>query len=418
MAPLGRSFAVRLAAIAVAGVALRALYLLTIGRHVTGIGDWWFYHWQANDLAAGRGFVEPYRLRFDHVDLPSAGHPPLYPLVLSAVSALGGTGTLSHRALGLLLGPVTIVLVGLLGRRAGGERIGLLAAGLCAAYPLMVATDGALMSETLYAPLVAGLLLAAWRLLERPGRGVALVAGALLGLAALTRSEALLLLPLLLWPVAWRGGPGWPARAALATLACVLVIAPWTIRNAAVFGRFVPISNNDATVIAGANCATTYHGVDMGGWDINCISQRRLDNEAAQAAVWRDEGLTYAREHAGRLPVVLAVRLLRVWDLYQPRRQVGFAEGRERRVTQAGVVVYFALVALGIGGAAALRRRGRPLLVLLAPAAAVCVAALIGYGVPRLRFAFELPLLVLAAAGAIALWDARPARVRRRERVA
>jgi ABC-type uncharacterized transport system permease subunit len=56
--------------------------------------------------------------------------------------------------------------------------------------------------------------------------------------------------------------------------------------------------------------------------------------------------------------------------------------------------------------------------VLLAPAAAVCVAAVIGYGVPRLRFAFEIPLLVLAAAGAAALWDARPARARRRERVA
>jgi hypothetical protein len=37
----------------------------------------------------------------------------------------------------------------------------------------------------------------------------------------------------------------------------------------------------------------------------------------------------------------------------------------------------------------------------------VCVAALIGYGVPRLRFAFELPLLVLAASGAVAAWDAR-----------
>jgi hypothetical protein len=213
------------------------------------------------------------------------------------------------------------------------------------------------------------------------------------------------------WPIAFRGGPGGWRRAAAATAACAVVLAPWAIRNAAAFGRFVPISNNDSTVVAGANCGLTYAGVNLGGWDIRCISPRRLDNEAAQAAIWRDEGLTYAREHAGRLPVVLAVRLLRVWDLWQPRRQVEFAEGRERHTTQGGVAFYYLLCALAIGGVLALRRRGVPLLVLLAPALAVCAAALVGYGVPRLRFAFEIPLLVLAATGLLAAWDARRRRV-------
>ena len=76
-----------------------------------------------------------------------------------------------------------------------------------------------------------------------------------------------------------------------------------------------------------------------------------------------------------------------------------FAEGRQRRVEQAGVAVYFASSCSASLGALALRRRGRPLLVLLAPAVAVCVAAVLGYGVPRLRHAFEIPLMVLAAAG-------------------
>ena len=412
MARLGRRFTVDLAIIAAFGLALRVVYLATVGRSVTGIGDWWFFHWQANELAHGNGFVEPFRLQFEGLRLPSAGHPPLYPLVLSVVSLLGGESTMAHRAVGLPLGAVTIVLVGLLGRRAGGPRVGLVAAAICAVYPLMIATDGALMSETLYGPLIAATLLAAWRMLDAPGTGIALLTGAAIGLAALTRSEALLLLPVLAWPVAVRGGPGWPARAALVTAACVLVIAPWTIRNFVVFDHLVPISNNDATVIAGANCGLTYHGVNMGGWDIRCISTRRLDNEAAQAAVWRDEGLAYARDHAGRLPVVMATRLLRVWDLWQPRRQVMFAEGRQRRVTQAGVAVYFVLVALAIGGVLELRRRGRPLLVLLAPAVAVCIAAVIGYGVPRLRHSSEIALMVLAAAVVVAVWDRRRVGVR------
>ena len=413
MSRLGRHFTVHLAAIAVAGVALRVVYLLTIGRSVTGIGDWWFYHWQANAIAYGLGFVEPFRLQFDHVRLASAGHPPLYPLLLSAVSLVGGDSVMAHRAVGVPLGAVTIVLVGLLGRRAGGERVGLVAAAICAVYPLMVATDGALMSETLYGALIAATLLAAARLLDRPGAWIALATGAGIGLAALTRSEALLLVPLLAWPVSVAGGPGWPLRAAVAAAGCALVIAPWTIRNAVTFGELVPISNNDATVIAGANCGLTYRGENMGAWDIRCISERRLDDEAAQAKVWRDEGLDYARDHAGRLPAVAAVRLLRVWDLWQPRRQVMFAEGREKRVTKAGVAVYFLLCALAIAGAAALWRRGRILLVLLAPALAVCIAAVIGYGVPRLRHGFEIPLMVLAAAGAVAMVE----RLRERRRV-
>jgi hypothetical protein len=265
------------------------------------------------------------------------------------------------------------------------------------------------MSETLYGPLVAVALLAAWRMLDRPGPWIALATGAAIALAALTRSEALLLLVVLAWPVAWRGGAGWPLRAALSTLACALVLAPWAIRNADRFGAFVPISTNDSTVLAGANCPLTYHGIDLGGWNIECISKRRDDNEADQAAIWRREATDYAREHAGRLPVVGAVRLLRVWDLWQPRRQVMFAEGRQRRVEQAGVAVYFAFLVLGALGAVALHRRGVTLLVLLAPAVAVCIAAVLGYGIPRLRHGFEIPLLVLAAAGILRLVDARRA---------
>ncbi len=407
-----RDFALRLAVVAGLGVALRALYLLTLARDTVGIGDWWFYHWQANDLAAGLGFVEPFRLRLEGLELPSAGHPPLYPLVLAGISwVFDGVGPLAHRALGLGFGAATIVLVGLLGRRAGGPRIGLVAAGICAAYPAMIGVDGALMSETLYGALIAGALLAAWTLLDRPSPGLAAGLGVLLGLAALTRSEALALVPLLAWPVAWRAGrDGRWLRMAATAAACALVVAPWTIRNLVAFDALVPISTNDSTVLAGANCPITYAGENLGGWDIRCISRRQEDNEARQAAIWRDEGLEHAREHAGRLPVVLVVRLLRVWDLWQPRRQVLFAEGRHIRMQQAAVAAWFLLVPLAAAGALALRRRGRPLVILLVPFLMVCLSTLVGYGAPRLRHAAEIPLVVLAAAGALAVLDAWRAR--------
>lgn len=405
------SFRARLAAVAGAGVVVRVVYLLTIARDVTGIGDWHFYHRQANLIAQGLGFVDPFQLDLGN-DGPSAGHPPLYPLALAGLSALGADSTLWHRALGLPLGALTIVLVGLLARRLGGDRAGLLAAAIAAAYPVFVAVDGALMSETLYSPLVAGVLLCALVSVRAPSALLAVCTGALIGLAALTRSEALLLVPLLAIPVALAAPARRLALAAAATAACALVVAPWTLRNAAAFDRLVPVSTNDATVIAGANCDLTYRGHDLGAWNIRCISPRRHRDEARQAEVWRQEGVAYARDHPARLPVVAAVRLLRVWDLWQPRRQVEFAEGRHRRVQQAGIAVYFLLSALAVAGLAALRRTGRrrELLVLLAPAAVVCVTAVTGYGVTRLRHAVEVPLVVLAALGLLAVADRLRAR--------
>lgn len=400
----------RLAGIVLAGVALRALYLLTVGRDVTGIGDWWFYHWTANDLADGKFFVEPFRLRFEDKTLPSAGHPPLYPLLLAPISLLGGDGVLWHRAAGLVFGGVTIALMGVLGRRVGGERLGLAAAAVCAFYPLMIVVDGALMSETAYTPLVVLVLLVAWSLLERPRLAASAGLGALIGLAALTRSEALLLLPLLAWPVAWRGGAGWLRRALVAALACGAVLAPWTIRNAIEFGHLIPISINDSTVLRGANCPATYAGEDIGFWRADCIPPRRFDNEGEQAAAWRSQGLAYLREHAGRLVVVVPVRVLRTVSLYQPRRQVLFAEGRWIRGEQAAIASFWALALFAIVGAVALRRAGTPLLVFLAPGLVVLVSVVIGYGHPRLRHAFEPSLMLLGAAGMLtvakALWPA------------
>jgi hypothetical protein len=186
------------------------------------------------------------------------------------------------------------------------------------------------------------------------------------------------------------------------------VLAPWTIRNAVAFERFIPVSTNDATVIAGANCDLTYHGNDLGAWNIACISERRHRDEARQAEVWRREGTEYARDHAGRLPVVAAVRLLRVWDLWQPRRQVEFAEGRHRGVQQAGIGVYFLLAALALFALATSLRRTwsrRELWVVVAPAVMACATAVTGYGVSRLRHAAELSLVVVAAAGMLLLAD-------------
>jgi 4-amino-4-deoxy-L-arabinose transferase-like glycosyltransferase len=394
------SFRVRLAAIVAGAVALRLLYVLVLARHVPMAGDSQFFNAEANLVANGKGYVEPFVEAAYGISVPTAAHPPLYPTVLAGMSFLGFDGVLAHRALGALLGGGTIVLIALLGRRIGGERVGLVAAAVAALYPLLVAADGAPMSESLYGLLIAACLLVALKLREHRTVRLAAALGALIGLAALTRSEALLLLVLVGLPLTGRALK--PAVALIA--ACVLVLTPWTIRNWSAFDRFTLISHNDSTVLAGANCAKAYYGSDLGGWRFDCISPRRTFREGVQAARWRREGIDYATGHAGRWPALVPVRVLRTWDLWQPRRQVESAEGRARWAEIAGVAAYYLLLPLAIGGGVLLWRRNRGMAaILLAPALLVTLSSAIGYGNPRFRHAFELSIVVLAALALVTL---------------
>ena len=235
-----RSFRARLAGIVALGVALRLVYVLAIAPSTAIFTDGFFFHFVGKALADGHGYVNPADLFFKGHSVPTAGHPPLYTFVIAAATKLGVTGDEAQRSLGCLFGAATIVLVGLLGRRVGGDRVGLVAAALAAVYPLLIAADGALMSETLYGPLIALALLAAYRLRDEPGARRAVVLGLVIGLATLTRPEALLLLPLLALP-------GWRWRwFAVACVAAAVVVLPWTARNWSAFDRPVLVSTTTA----------------------------------------------------------------------------------------------------------------------------------------------------------------------------
>lgn len=407
MSLLRGSFRARLAAIVAGAVALRLLYVLVLARHVPMAGDSQFFHAEANLVADGRGYIEPFVDAAYDIQVPTAAHPPLYPTLLAGLSLFGGDGLLAQRALGAFVGGAVIVVIALLGRRLGGKRVGLLAALVAALYPLLIAADGAPMSESLYGLVVGLSLLVALKLQQRRSVGRAAALGALIALAALARSEALLLLVLVGLPLALTGGQTGRVKRGLALLAAAaVVLAPWTIRNLSEFGRPTLISHNDSTVLAGANCAKTYHGQDLGGWRFDCISQRKTLKEAVQAATWRREGIDYALDHAGRWPAVVPVRVLRTWDLWQPRRQASSAEGRAKWAEGAGVIAYFLLLPFTIAGVVLLRRRERTAtLIMLSPALLATISSVIGYGLPRFRHAFELSIVVLAALALVTLFD-------------
>jgi hypothetical protein len=262
---------------------------------------------------------------------------------------------------------MTVVGVGLLGRALAEPRIGLLAATFAAVYPLLIVPDGALLSETLYGPVIIVVLAAGLALARRPGARRAAALGLAVGPAALVRAEAIGFLIVLALPLAWVG-PGGAARALrlITTLACALVVvAPWVIRNENALGT-ATLSTNDGVTLASSNCALTYHGPKLGGFDMACMPARMTGNEAQQDAALRRRGLRYVRDHVSRLPLVVLARLARDWGLWHPFQEFT-PEGRSLTVSNVGVVIYYPLAALAVVGAWALRWRRAELWVLLAP---------------------------------------------------
>jgi 4-amino-4-deoxy-L-arabinose transferase-like glycosyltransferase len=392
-------FRLALLGIVAVGVVIRVVYTLVESPWPPpGLDDQFYFSALPKLLADGHGFVAPFKVYFQHVTVATAEHPPLYSVVLAGPALIGLDSADAFRLAGSVFGAGTIALVGLLGRRLAGDRAGLIAAGIAAIYPTLVAADGALMSETLYGLLTAASLLAAYRLVDAPGAGRAAVLGALVALTALTRGEALVLLPLVLIPVVWRRG-AWQRdglrAAGVALVAFLIVLTPWTARNWIVFNRPVAIATNSGTAVAGANCAVTYASGDhLGGWYPPCIKEHPGKNEAEHHAEALKDGVRYADHHLGRLPVVLAARLGRVWSVYKP---FAIPEGRSVRVQKVGVIAFFLLVPFGVAGYFLLRRRGEVTWILLAPFIIVAVTALTTYGNLRFREPAEIALVVLAA---------------------
>jgi len=400
----------RLALIAAAGLVLRVLCVAFLGPGNEGPlpGDVAYFHVMANLLADGVGYVNPRTVAEGMGEIPSAEHPPLWPLLLAGASEVGFTGPVSHRLVGAPVGAAVIVVVGLLGRRVGGDPVGLVAAGATALFPSFIAADGSLMSETLYGGLVGAVLLAALRLRERPSLPRAAVMGAAVGLAALTRAEAVALLVILVLPLILRLEPRRRlAIGAVVVGAALVVLAPWAIRNTTTFDRPVLVSTNDGSAILGANCDLTYGGPQLGFWTPACFQPVSSANEGLQAARWRSDGLRYAADHPARLlGVVVPVRLLRTLGVWAPLSEDNVPEGRVAAVSRAGQVLYYLLLLpLGVGGMLMLGRsgRGQTLLILSSPLILMLAVTVSTYGYARFRHVGEVALVVFASFAAVQL---------------
>jgi hypothetical protein len=288
---------------------------------------------------------------------------------------------------------------------AGAERIGLLAASIAAVYPNLWVNDSLVMSETLVIVLVASALYVALGHHADPTISSGAVLGAIGGLAALTRSETVLLIPgfaCVSWLVCRRRRqPTWPALAIL--LAGCATLLPWTTYNLSRFDEPVLLSTNDGNTLLGANCDRSYYD-DVGGWDIRCLG--RLDpreDASTRSQRRREAALDYVGDHLERVPVVVAARIGRLVDVYGLRSMVANDAGEEkaRWAVWAGIVTWWLLAPAAVAGWVGLARaRVGARWWLAVPCLAVLATAVAFYGAHRIRAPAE-PAVVLLAAVAI-----------------
>jgi hypothetical protein len=112
----------------------------------------------------------------------------------------------------------------------------------------------------------------------------------------------------------------------------------------------------------------------------------------------REKGTRYARNHWTRLPIVVAAREGRAWNLFRPFQQVHLdARDSEVWVFRLGLFAYWALAGTAIIGAIILRRRHVRLWPLVVFIVTVAIAIAASFGYTRYRAPADVSIVLLAS---------------------
>ena len=395
---VGRDFRRNLTTIVALGALLRIIrFVATKWDKRLLLNDSLYYSAQAQQLAHGVWFREVF------VDQPGAEHGPLTSTLMAIVS-WGNDPFNRQRMVTIVCGVATVAIIGVIGRRIGGDRVGLIAAAVAAVYANLWVNDGLVMSESVSCLVIS---LTMWALLtwvDRPRLRTAVLIGGAAGLGALARSELVLFIPaaaLLMWAIGRRSGSRPWTHVAIAGGVTVALILPWTIFNFARFDQPVLLTTNEGPAWLGANCDPTYYGEVQGGWSLLCLvndpGNRPGEDTSARSARQRREAVSYVRHHLTSVPRVVLQRVGRALDLYALGNMVSgdAGEERERWASWAGIVSFWILAPLAAFGATRTRRRDRA--VLLIPVVIASATTVMIYGGHRIRSCAEPSIVVLAA---------------------
>lgn len=126
--------------------------------------------------------------------------------------------------------------------RLWSRPVAVLTAGICAVHPVAIWYTGRVWIETMSMFLFTAIIAGTLYFTLKPNAKRAVLLGGILGAAPLCKSVFLpyvFLVPFLMWML--KKDRGRLGLAAVAMLCAIVVIAPWTIRNWKLTGRFIPV---------------------------------------------------------------------------------------------------------------------------------------------------------------------------------
>lgn len=395
----------------------------------------------ATNLEAGEGFTVG-----AEATQPSSNYSPGLPLFVAGLYGLtGGVDERLARVVLAVIGALSVLFAYLIGRRLGRALVGrraphrpgssevgaapvwpaLAGALVVAVYPALLEYQGMLMGEPLAATLLSGAVLAvlwAWQ----GGWRRWLLPGALFGALALVRPEYLaigFLIALVIF--AREARDDWRQsllRAAIFLGALVLVIAPWTVRNAVALDRFVPISTGGGQVLFAGTYLPSDGDPEEVGAEVIAENPDLFPSQDAQRLRLEQILARLAADRYPGLETDQALSKLGEEQLLddiseEPLEYAGFVATKVWRIWSQGPrdvmeepvweVLHWALVALGLLGLATLawQRRWEALLLGTIFLAITALSALL-VASPR-RVLVLVPLLAALAGVAIAWISAR-----------
>ena len=386
----------------VAGL-LRLSAAIAMGDRITvlpGIYDQVSYDALAQNLLAGQGYsFDEKWYPFTPANTPTAHWSFIYPLYLAGVYALTGYHPLVARLLQSVVGGVLICfLVYLIGRRLVDEITGLVAAGLAAVYGYFVYYSAALMTETFSILLVLASLYLGLQSRDRPTLSRWILLGLTLGLGALLRQTILIFMPfLLLWLFIElrRGASRW-WHFAVPLVVVGLLIAPWTIRNYAVFDTFLPLNSNAGYAFfasSNPNLGTDWNNdkvVVPIPAELNGRNEAELDRALTRLAI--SQILASPQRYAW-LTLNKSLEFFKFW----PSSDSGTISNLNRMLSFG---LYLPLMLWGLWRSLAHRRRFLPLYLF---AAVHTGLHLLTWPSPRYRLPIDAVLMVMAALAVIEL---------------
>jgi 4-amino-4-deoxy-L-arabinose transferase-like glycosyltransferase len=283
------------------------------------VWDGHYYDFGAQRIAAGLGYSADRATPAGVVWQPWCHYPVGYSAFLAGAYLVFGSGPRVGPIANAVVGAILVAVVHRLALRLTTPRRALVAAILAALAPPLVAYAPLLMTE----PLASLGLLAApavyLAVRHRSGTAALVAAGVLLGLTTLVRPQSVVCAPALavfVWldaaaePVARRLRRTATA-AAIATAACLVVVAPWTVRNCRVMDGCALVSTNGGWNLAiGASPRATGRFEALHAED-GC---RVVTGQVQQDRCWQAMGLRWIAADPARWLGLVPKKLAHTFD--------------------------------------------------------------------------------------------------------